>query len=72
MLLLDALARKAGSLDVSDMDSTAEGTSYEGPRGAASMSGRHVSKDVFLAEADGGGLKMIQTFSNVGAGDNCK
>lgn len=71
VLLLDALARKAGSLEVSAMDEAAEGAAYDGPRGAATMSGRHVSKDIFLAEAEGASFRVVQTFSDVGAGDNC-
>jgi len=71
VLLLDALAERAGSLSVDAMDQAAEGTSYDGPRGSATMSGRHVSKDIYLAEADGASFRVVRTFSNVGAGDNC-
>ena len=71
VLLLDALAERAGSLSVADMDRVAEGTAYEGPRGSATMSGRHVSKDIYLAEADGATFRVVRTFSNIGAGDNC-
>ncbi len=35
------------------------------------MSDRHVSRDVYLAEADGATFKVVETFPNVGAGDNC-
>ncbi len=71
MLLLAVLAAKAGSLSAADMDAAADGTSYEGPRGGATMSDRHVSKDIYLAEADGAAFKVIATFADVGAGDNC-
>jgi len=71
VLLLEALARKAGSLEASAMDEAAEGTRYDGPRGSATMTGRHVSKDIYLAEADGASFRVVQTFSDVGAGDNC-
>lgn len=71
VLLFAALAERAGSLSASDMDAAAQGTTYEGPRGAATMDGRHVSKDIFLAEADGVDFRVVQTFPGVGPGDNC-
>lgn len=71
VLLLDALAEKAGSLSAADMDAAADGTSYDGPRGTATMSARHVSKDIYLAEADGTAFRVVQTFANVAPGDNC-
>ena len=71
LLLLDALAEKAGSLEAAAMDAAADGTSYDGPRGTAVMSARHVSKDIYLAEADGAAFKVVETFANVAPGDNC-
>ena len=71
MLLLKALAAKAGSFDAAAMDASAEGVSYSGPRGAATMAGRHVSKDIFLAEARGGSFNVVQTFGNVGVDKTC-
>ncbi|MEM9104378.1 MAG: substrate-binding domain-containing protein [Pseudomonadota bacterium] len=71
MKLLQALATKADSLDVAAFEGAADGTSYEGPRGVATMSDRHVSRDVYLAEADGASFKVIETFKEIGAGDNC-
>ncbi len=69
--LLKALADKTGSLDAAAMDAAADGVSYDGPRGKATMSARHVSRDIFLAEANGNQFKVIKTFENVGAGNNC-
>ncbi len=71
VLLLNAIATKAGSLDAAAMDAAADGTSYEGPRGMATMKDRHVSKDIYLAEADGAAFKVVQTFSDVAPGTNC-
>ena len=68
---LAALADKAGSLSPGETDAAADGTSYEGPRGRATMHDRHVSKDIYLAEAVDGGFRVIETFPGVGAGDNC-
>ena len=69
--LLDALAERAGSLSPAAMDDAADGTSYDGPRGRATMHDRHVSRDIYLAEAAGAEFRVIETFANVGAGDNC-
>ena len=52
ILLLSALARRAGSLDVRRMTATAEALSYAGPRGEVSMRARHLDQRVYLAEAD--------------------
>ena len=69
--LLDALAERAGSLSPAEMDEVADGTSYDGPRGRATMQDRHVTQDIYLAEAAGAEFRVIETFANVGAGDNC-
>jgi len=53
------------------MDAAADGTSYDGPRGRATMQERHVTQDIYLAEAVGAEFRVIETFTNVGAGDNC-
>jgi urea transport system substrate-binding protein len=71
LLLLSALAKKAGSLSVADMEAAANGTSYEGPRGKATMEKRHVSADIFLAEAKGAAFKIVETFKNVSPGSTC-
>ena len=71
MRFLRALAERAGSLSADDMDGVANGTSYEGPRGQATMEDRHVSKDIYLAEADGVEFNVIETFAGVGPGKNC-
>ena len=52
ILLLSALARRAGSLDVRRMTAAAEALSYAGPRGEVSMRARHLDQRVYLAEAD--------------------
>ena len=68
---LHALAERAGSLSTEDTDLAADGTVFAGPRGSATMRNRHVSKDIYLAEAEGTGFRVIKTFTNVGAGKNC-
>jgi ABC-type branched-subunit amino acid transport system substrate-binding protein len=71
MLFLSALANKAGGFDVAAMSKAAEGLSYSGPRGTTVMHEGHVKRDIFLAEAQGISFKVVKTFANVGAGDNC-
>ena len=52
VLLLRALAERAGSLDVHRMIATAEALSYAGPRGEVHIHDHHVEQRVYLAEAD--------------------
>jgi urea transport system substrate-binding protein len=51
IVLLEALARRAGSLDVRRMTAAAEALSYAGPRGEVQMRRRHLDQRVYLAEA---------------------
>jgi urea transport system substrate-binding protein len=51
VVLLSALARRAGSLDVPALCSVADSVSYAGPRGELPMHDRHVDQRVYLAEA---------------------
>jgi urea transport system substrate-binding protein len=52
ILLLSALAERAGSLDVRRMTPAAEALSYAGPRGEVRMHHRHLEQRVYLAQAD--------------------
>jgi urea transport system substrate-binding protein len=52
ILLLSALAERAGSLDVGRMTAAAEALSYAGPRGEVHVHQRHLQQRVYLAEAD--------------------
>ena len=71
LLFLRALAERAGSLSTEDTDQVADGTAFAGPRGSAEMSGRHVSKTIYLADVSGGDVSVVKTFADVGAGNNC-
>lgn len=53
ILLLGALAKAAGGLDVEAMCRMADSVSYPGPRGELQMRNRHVDQRVYLAEANG-------------------
>ena len=54
LLLLSALAERAGSLDLGRMIPAAESLSYAGPRGEVEieMHHRHLAQRVYLAQAD--------------------
>jgi urea transport system substrate-binding protein len=52
VLLLKALAERAGSLDVGRMIATSEALTYAGPRGEVHIHDRHLEQRVYLAEAD--------------------
>lgn len=71
-LMLEAIAKRAGALDVGKMDAACEGASYEGPRGPVTMKNRHVQQDIYLADVDDKGFRVIQTFPRVGSGQTCK
>jgi urea transport system substrate-binding protein len=53
MLMLAALARRAGSLEAGTMSTVADSVSYAGPRGELRMRERHVDQRVYLAQARG-------------------
>jgi ABC-type branched-subunit amino acid transport system substrate-binding protein len=53
VLMLSALARAAGSLEVDAMCAVADTVSYPGPRGELRVRDRHVEQRMYLAEADG-------------------
>ncbi|MEU9916701.1 substrate-binding domain-containing protein [Streptomyces sp. NPDC051001] len=53
VLLLAALLRGAGTLDVTAIGAAAGTVSYEGPRGLMHLRGRHVRQRIYLARADG-------------------
>ena len=71
-LMLDAIATKARSLDVAKMDPASEGASYNGPRGAVTMHARHVEQDIYLADVDDKGFKVVKTFPRIASGQTCK
>jgi urea transport system substrate-binding protein len=51
--LLSHLAAAAGCTDVAPIDGAAEAVTYEGPRGAVRLRGRHLMQRIYLARADG-------------------
>jgi len=71
-LMLEAIARKAGSLTVAQMDAACQGVSYTSPRGTATIDARHVQQDVYVADVTERGLRVVKTFARVSAGQTCK
>jgi ABC-type branched-subunit amino acid transport system substrate-binding protein len=72
LLFLDALAKKAGSLKVADLDSAADkGVSYDSPRGKLTYKKGEVASNIYLAEASGASFKIVKTFENVSSGGTC-
>ncbi|WP_171115968.1 MULTISPECIES: substrate-binding domain-containing protein [Streptomyces] len=53
VLLLAALLKRAGTLDVGAIGAAAGTVSYEGPRGLLRLRGGHVRQRIYLARADG-------------------
>ena len=58
LLLLNALAGAAGSLDAAAISDAARRTEYQGPRGDLRLSGGHLQQRIYLAEADGFGFDV--------------
>ncbi|PPJ19141.1 hypothetical protein C5E44_08470 [Nocardia nova] len=52
MLLLAALAERAGSLEVGAIERAAARVSYQGPRGEVRVRGAHTTQPVYLADVD--------------------
>lgn len=71
-LMLEALAKKANSLDAKKMDAASEGTTYSGPRGSATIKARHVEQDIYVADVNDKGFRVVKTFPKVGSGQTCK
>jgi ABC-type branched-subunit amino acid transport system substrate-binding protein len=71
LMLLDALAEKAGSLDVAAMDAAAEGTTWSTFRGENALSGRHTTQTIYLADGTGGAFKVVSAFENVASVNLC-
>ena len=71
LMLLAALANKAGSLDVAAMDAAAEGTTWSTPRGDNTLTGRHMAQTIYLADGSGGTFNVVSSFDNVASSEAC-
>ena len=65
ILLVAALAARAGSLEVSRVQALANGTSILGPRGITTMSDNHFVTDIHLAVADGVSWKQLTSYERI-------
>lgn len=72
VLMFEAVANRAKSLDVENMDKASSGASYNGPRGVVTMGARHVKQDIFVATVDDKGFRVVKTFQGVSSGQTCK
>jgi len=71
LILLAALANKAGSFDVSAMDAAAEGTTWSTPRGENTLNGRHMAQTIYLADASNGSFNVVASFDKVASSEAC-
>lgn len=71
LMLLAALANKAGSLDVAAMDAAAEGTTWSTPRGENTLTGRHMAQTIYLADGSGGTFDIVASFDKVASSEAC-
>lgn len=70
-MLLDALAEKAGSLDVAAMDAAAEGLTWTTPRGDNTLTGRHMAQTIYLADGSSGAFEVVTSFDSVASSEAC-
>jgi len=71
LTLLAELANRAGGLDVAAIEAVAEGTTFESPRGAGTLTGRHVAQTIYLADGSGGAFDIIASFDGVASSEGC-
>jgi ABC-type branched-subunit amino acid transport system substrate-binding protein len=62
LYFLDAVARRAGSLDFRSLSAAAEGSVYSAGRGALGMKRQHVEMPIYFAEADGFDFRLLEKF----------
>ena len=65
------LFEKAGG-DSKKLAASSEGLSFTTASGRASMHGRHVDKNMYLAQCEGTNFKVIKTLTNIKSGTACK
>ena len=66
-----ALLEAAGGTDAAAVMAASEGLEYKTATGTATMTNRHVNKDIYLAECKGTDFDIIQTFASVAHGETC-
>gem|GEM_PF-5119063 len=63
--MLEQLTRRTGTVDVKALVAISEGLELSTPRGTTRFHNRHTIKNIYLAEAEGLGFKIIETFAQV-------
>jgi urea transport system substrate-binding protein len=72
LMLMAALANRAGSMEVETMAEVADGTSFESARGQTVLDGNHVAQTIYLADGTGGSFGVVVRFDEVGHGVTCE
>ena len=67
-----ALVTKAGGTDGKNCMAASEGLKFDTAAGPATMRGRQVDKNMFLADCKGTEFNVIKTFDDVPSGSACK
>jgi len=71
MYCAKALIEKAGSTDAAKLMAASKDLTFQTATGPATMTNRHVVKDMFLAECKGTDFNVVQSFSAVAHGQTC-
>ncbi|MBA3477903.1 MAG: substrate-binding domain-containing protein [Lautropia sp.] len=67
-----ALFEKAGGADAKKLMAASEGLAFATAAGQATMRGRHVDKDMYLAECKGTDFAVLRTLKDLPSGTACK
>lgn len=66
-----ALIDRAGSTEATALMAASEGLAYRTAEGTATMTRRHVNKNMYLAECKGAEFEIVRTFEQVEHGETC-
>ncbi|MBR2687473.1 MAG: substrate-binding domain-containing protein [Aquamicrobium sp.] len=66
-----ALVDKAGSTEAAAVAAASQGLTFATAGGTATMTGRHVDKDMYLAMCKGAEFEVVKTFEKVASGQSC-
>ncbi|MDQ2926614.1 MAG: substrate-binding domain-containing protein [Pseudomonadota bacterium] len=72
LIFAKALFDKAGANDPKKLMAASEGLAFDGASGKEVMRGRHVDKDMYLAQCKGTDFEVIETFKAVKSGTVCR
>jgi urea transport system substrate-binding protein len=69
--LLEAMVLRSHSLEVAQLETIAQWTISDGPRGTTVLHARHAVRDIYLAQAEGAEFRVVRTFEAVRTGQEC-